>query len=1100
LNNYLRVSRLFSCFVTLVVWAPLLHATCTLQQRMSGQCNQPASATANPSSGPAALLVSFTASPPIAGDVNVQWTFDHWDFGDGNTSTVLQATHTYTAAGSYTATATFDEGPPGDIVMTATPSVVVTVGAPLPSLVSIAVSPANPSIAAGAQQQFVATGTYSDGTTKDLTSTATWSSSDGSVATINSSGLAATVAQGTITITATLGLINGSTTLTVTAPSLVTLAVTPADVVINSGSTLQFAATGTYSDGSTQDLTSSVTWASSSTSAATIDGSGLASAVGAGKTMIGAVSGGISDSTLLTVAPPLASITSLTLSPSTAVMIVGGTRTLSVADQNGNTVVGAAWNVDNTAVVTLSLDDPPVLTAVNPGTAHITASISSISAQATVNVVLPSAGGGLPPGTVIWSVAPALGSTPSAILQAVPTSGNTPDLFAVDNIVGSGGSSTIHGLTGDGKKLWQTVLNQQVVSPAGFGLLGFVRTVPDSLGGTITLATNGNGYSFRYTLTKIDGNTGLVAWRYDSTEGQQSLDRDFAISGDGRIYTVENFFDTPGITDGHICDKCGFHTFLTVLDGQTGNVLQRAPLPAGHFKWILNGSTYEDLDIGAQPGRVAIQPDGSATVEVFTNNETQIFDNRGNPVSDTSNQQLFFIALRSDNPSTNVTLQQGSFPGASRYNFYTAGETLPDGQGGVLATWGSGFPVPSLGPSLTHVTHFDAAGNRFDYTIPGSLGTSVLGDNNTLFTNNGNRLVAFDVSGGAPLWTQQAPPNGQLALVAASTDGGVVAKNITPDSVGGDGGEQIVNFDTSGNPTYDASLSAGTTGLDYWTLGTYLGLNGVFQQVMGPTPFQVAVSPAPHPNGGSRHQNGDNNRPELLQFVGSDISPPFETLANYQRHFKQTVPVKAARSEYFLGDTGTVPVFQSAVMTPMDVVSFIGHAYELPGCSACNPPYPIRSVGLWFGKQVSQAQLGKWALERKSQPDDYPHYWPAFPSITTELDHPIQTRAPVIFIGSCRNNLWFEQLWDISDSTKYRALIVPSGNSDVDLGVAFVAWKEIARSLAVGYNVNDAVSNGNKVVQQTNFVPCKGCPPVVKTQWEVIGGKDSRGNYIKWAR
>ena len=86
-----------------------------------------------------------------------------------------------------------------------------------PTLVSIAVTPANPSVVVGATQQFTATGTYSDASTADLTGDVTWASSPTAVATITAGGLATGVAEGTTTISATLGAVVGSTTLTVPA-------------------------------------------------------------------------------------------------------------------------------------------------------------------------------------------------------------------------------------------------------------------------------------------------------------------------------------------------------------------------------------------------------------------------------------------------------------------------------------------------------------------------------------------------------------------------------------------------------------------------------------------------------------------------------------------------------------------------------------------------------------------------------------------------------------------------------------------------------------------------------------------------------------------
>jgi Big-like domain-containing protein len=72
----------------------------------------------------------------------------------------------------------------------------------------------------------------------------------------------------------------------VTAKTLSSIAISPANVSVVAGSNQQFTATGTYSDGSTQDLTKSVTWSSSTTGVATVSTSGLATAVAPGQTSI----------------------------------------------------------------------------------------------------------------------------------------------------------------------------------------------------------------------------------------------------------------------------------------------------------------------------------------------------------------------------------------------------------------------------------------------------------------------------------------------------------------------------------------------------------------------------------------------------------------------------------------------------------------------------------------------------------------------------------------------------------------------------------------------------------------------------------------------
>jgi photosystem II stability/assembly factor-like uncharacterized protein len=109
-------------------------------------------------------------------------------------------------------------------------------------------------------------------------------------------------------------------------PTLQTITVAPSNPSIPQGTTQQFTATGTYSDGSTKDITSSANWKSSNSSVATINGSGLATAVGQGTTTVSATSDSVSGSTTLTVTAPLPTITGFSPAsgpPGTRVTITG---------------------------------------------------------------------------------------------------------------------------------------------------------------------------------------------------------------------------------------------------------------------------------------------------------------------------------------------------------------------------------------------------------------------------------------------------------------------------------------------------------------------------------------------------------------------------------------------------------------------------------------------------------------------------------------------------------------------------------------------------------------------------------------------------------
>jgi murein DD-endopeptidase MepM/ murein hydrolase activator NlpD len=255
------------------------------------------------------------------------------------------------------------------------------------TLRSIAVSAANPSIAKGLSEQFTATGTYSDGSTQNLTSQATWSSSSISVATIRTTGLASAVAAGSTTIEASVNGVNGSLGLTVTTASLVSIAVMPLNPSTAKDLSEQFTATGTYSDGSTQNLTSQATWSSSSISVATISTTGLASAIAAGSTTIQASLDKVNGSTGLTVTA--ATLVSIAVTPKAPSVAAGNTVQFTATGtfSNGTTqniTSSVAWTSSNAAA---TVNSAGLATGVTAGqSATILATLGSTSGSTTLSV------------------------------------------------------------------------------------------------------------------------------------------------------------------------------------------------------------------------------------------------------------------------------------------------------------------------------------------------------------------------------------------------------------------------------------------------------------------------------------------------------------------------------------------------------------------------------------------------------------------------------------------------------------------------------------------------------------------------------------------
>ena len=261
-----------------------------------------------------------------------------------------------------------------------------TVTVPAPTLVSITLNPQSLAMPLGTTQQFTATGTYSDGSTQDLTSTATWTSSS-SAATVSSAGLVSAAVLGSSTIQASLGSQSSSTNVTVGSPVLVSIALTPSNASIALGASEQYQAIGTYSDGSTQNITSLAEWSGVPANIVSLGSSGYATSAVQGTATIQAALGTVSGLTSLTVGPPV--LISVIVSPSTVNINVGGSLQLSASgtysNYNGIDVTSSStWSSSNPAVASVSATG--FIAALTSGSTTITATDGTLSATATLTV------------------------------------------------------------------------------------------------------------------------------------------------------------------------------------------------------------------------------------------------------------------------------------------------------------------------------------------------------------------------------------------------------------------------------------------------------------------------------------------------------------------------------------------------------------------------------------------------------------------------------------------------------------------------------------------------------------------------------------------
>lgn len=265
-----------------------------------------------------------------------------------------------------------------------TGSASVTVGAP--ALLSIAVSPNQTSLPLGEFEQLAATGNYSDGSTQNLTQSATWNSSISATAKVNAPGVVTGMSMGVAQISASYQGATGNATVTVGAPALVTISVSPNQSSLPVGETRQLTATGNFSDGSVQNLTQSATWTSSGLAIASVNTQGVVTAAGVGAAQVSATSQGITGSASVTVAQPV--LLTITISPNQSSLPLGKSEQLTATGNFSdgttlNLVQSVTWTSSSAAA---SVSVQGVVTGTSLGVAQMSAVYQGITGSASVTV------------------------------------------------------------------------------------------------------------------------------------------------------------------------------------------------------------------------------------------------------------------------------------------------------------------------------------------------------------------------------------------------------------------------------------------------------------------------------------------------------------------------------------------------------------------------------------------------------------------------------------------------------------------------------------------------------------------------------------------
>jgi uncharacterized protein YjdB len=427
----------------------------------------------------------------------------------------------------------------------------LTVTAAAANLVSISIAPSASSIPVNTSQQFTATGTYSDGSSADLTALVTWSSSTTAIATVDVGGLVTAVAAGSTNISASFAGVSQVTPLTVTAPTIVSIAVTPVGQTLGIGISQQYVATATYSDGSSSDLSSGVTWTSSSPSVVTVTAAGVITTVAAGNTNITATLGSLTDSSTLTVVA--AHLTSIAVSPGVQSMAAGTTMQFSAIgsfdDGSTQLLTNLTWSSSTPATATV--DALGVVTGVGSGTSTITATSGSVSGTASLTVT----------GATLVSIAvsPANSTMAQGTTKQFTATGTFSDASVQDittTVVWTSSNPAAATINAQGSATSAT--NGSTTITAGFGAItgstGLTVTTVHLVSITVTPVTprisKGTSIKFTATGTFSDGSiaTNLSAVSWKSSKPNLASIRSSGIAHGKKSGTVTITASSSGVT------------------------------------------------------------------------------------------------------------------------------------------------------------------------------------------------------------------------------------------------------------------------------------------------------------------------------------------------------------------------------------------------------------------------------------------------------------------------------------------------------------------------------------------------------------------------
>jgi hypothetical protein len=470
------------------------------------------------------------------------------------------------------------------------------------------------------------------------------------------------------------------------SPTLRSINLKPSSSSTGVGEELQFTATGKYSDGSTKDLTGTVTWASSNANEVTIETSGqsnpgLAMGMAPGTVNVTASTSGLTATGKLTVntvgpSPTQAALTSMSLTPGSVTLGMPSIQQFIATGTYGDGSVGditdnTMWTSSNPAVVFIqsgSQDNPGLAVAMSPGTATITASMSGLTQSVTFTVnpfknPLPQIGGitAVPPTQTLGN-----NQVSNTDFESGATNWNLPSCFLVDSTVGYTGTHSLR-----------------------YNAATFCGTPATAS----TLVTRGPGAARSYTLQGwVKGTQGTDAQIklaiHDQTQGGLVIgETDYITPGTSWEFIQQTNIDVLPLHDGDT------FSIQAIGQGTRGEawfddiqLIEQLPPPVSSFLLYPN---YQGQLWGNGPQTIRMEvevpsPSGNTVVETLEDSSNNVIQTITQPAAALQEIDFDATALAAGTYLVETALNNSSGQSVATYPAYRVIKTSPTYQSSLL--------------------------------------------------------------------------------------------------------------------------------------------------------------------------------------------------------------------------------------------------------------------------------------------------------------------------------------------------------------------------------------------------------------------------------